>query len=152
MARFSGSYDETFTVSAPRDVVRNHFSSLDAIIANYGPIERVDKIGDDTLKFLIQEKQSRGVRYQGRYTCKYTVESDSRMSWRTLSEDNMWSTGSAEFREVAGGTEVRYSQRMETEIGVPRLLAKFAKGIVGREISAGIAAYLGRMRAAFPTK
>ncbi len=152
MARFSGTYNETFVVDAPLDVVRDHFSSLDAIIANYGPIEHVDRIGDDTLKFVIQEKRDRGVRYQGRYTCQYTVESDHRMSWRTLSDENMWSSGSAVFRDLGGSTEVQYAQRMDTEIGVPRLMATLARGIVSREIAGGIQAYLGRMRAACPRR
>ncbi len=151
MARFTGSYQETFVLDVPIETARAHFSSLDAIVANYGPILTVDRIGDDTLKFVLQEKNDKGVRYQGRYTCKYTLESDTRFTWRTLSDDNMWSTGSIDFRDLGGRTELRYQQTMDTEIKVPRLFAAVAKGIVSREIAEGIRAYLGRMKGACPS-
>ncbi|MCO4761556.1 MAG: SRPBCC family protein [Myxococcales bacterium] len=151
MARLSGTYTETFVVHAPASVVLRHFSNLDAIVANYGPLESAEKVGDDVLKFVVKEKKERGVRFQGRYTCKYTVESETRMSWRTLGNDNMWSTGHADFVSKNGGTEVTYTQTIESEVGVPRILAAFARGVASREIAAGIKAYLARMRAACPT-
>lgn len=149
MARFAGNHHERFTVDAPPDVVAAHFSDLDMIVKHYGPIERSEKLDADTLRLTLQEKGMKGVSYQAQYTVRYEREPGV-LRWKTIASDNLWSSGEARFSAQGAGTLVDYTQRIETEVPVPRLLAKMADGIVTREIEGGVKAYLQRMRAACP--
>jgi hypothetical protein len=149
MARFSGSHRETFTMDAPPQVVLAHFGDLDMIVRHYGPIERTERLDADTLTFILQEKGMRGVRYQARYTVRYE-RGEGCVRWHTIASENLWSRGEVRVRARGEGSEIDYEQAIETEIPVPRLLAKVAEGIVRHEIVSGVQAYLGRMRAACP--
>ena len=94
-----------------------------------------------------------GVRYQARYTVRYERDADS-VRWRTIASENLWSSGEicviGRDPNPGGSTQLDYTQHIETEIPVPRLLAKLADGIVRREIVGGVQAYLQRMRDACP--
>ena len=155
MAKFAGTHTERFTIDAPAAVVARHFSDLDMIVRHYGPIERSDKLDADTLRLTLQEKGTRGIRYQGIYTVRYDRSTPNVLRWTTIASDNLWSNGEARFVEIGGPgaaprTEVHYNQTIETEIPVPRLLAGFAEGLVRNEIVGGVKSYLERMRAACP--
>ncbi|MEY3013369.1 MAG: hypothetical protein RIT45_2104 [Pseudomonadota bacterium] len=149
MARFSGEHHETFRLEAPPERAAAHFGDLDMITRHYGPIERAEQLDADTLRLTLQDKGMKGIRYQARYTVRYE-RTPGLLRWRTIESDNLWSEGEARFSAEGTGTRVDYRQRIETEIPVPRLLAKMAEGIVRNEIVGGVQAYLGRMRAACP--
>jgi uncharacterized membrane protein len=149
MARFRGTHQESFTVDRPVEAVQAHFSDLDMIVRHYGPIQRSERLDDDTLRLTLQEKGAKGIRYQAIYTVRYERSTPGLLRWSTLQSENLWSSGEARFSAAgAGGTRVDYQQTIETEIPVPRLLAGMAEGLVRNEIIGGVKAYLGRMRAA----
>lgn len=149
MARFSGEHQETFRLPAAPATVAAHFGDLSMIVRHYGPIERSEILDPDTLRLTLQEKGMKGVRYQAKYTVRYE-RGDGFLRWKTIESQNLWSSGEARFLPDGDGTRVEYRQLIETEIPVPRLLAKLAEGIVQNEIVGGVRAYLGRMRDACP--
>jgi hypothetical protein len=150
MPRFAGEYDETFEVAAPLDVAKGHFGSLDAIVANYGPIQSSRRIDPDTLEITLVPRSEKGVTFNGKYACRYTWDGDT-LTWTTTATQNMWSTGRARFVRLSDTrTQVVYSQRMETEMQVNALLAKVIAPIVNSEIRKGVKDYLERMRRSLP--
>lgn len=151
MPRFEGEYKETFTVDAPIDVAKKHFGDLDTIAKHYGDLQSHEKVDDETLSFVLTPRSEKGVTFHGKYTAKYEFTSDDTLEWKTVKSDNMWSKGKAVFKSLGDNkTQIDYWQHIETEMQVNRLLAKVIKGIVRSQISAGVGAYIKRMRAAIP--
>jgi carbon monoxide dehydrogenase subunit G len=147
MPRFSGEYEETFTVDAPIDRVKKHFSNVDAIVANYGPIRSHQRIDDLTVTLTLIPRSEKGVTFAGEYTCKYTFPTENTLQWSTIRTTNMWSSGKADFvAEGPNRTRVIYRQRIETEMQVNALLGKMISPIVSSEIRSGVKSYLERMR------
>lgn len=150
MARFAGEVRETFSLPVPAETAAAHFADLETIAANYVGLERHEILGDGHIRFVLEAQSDKGITYQGRYDCRYTLDTPTRLTWATTSNDNMWSTGHATFRDAGDGCRVDYYQKIESEIPVPRLLAKVVKPIVNRKIAEGVREYIGRMKAALP--
>ncbi len=150
MARFAGEVRETFSLPVAAEDAAAHFGSLEAIAANYVGLERHELLGDDHIRFILQAQSDKGITYQGRYDCRYTLETPTRLRWETTSNDNMWSTGHAAFRADGSGCRVDYYQKIESEIPVPRLLGKVVAPIVNRKIAEGVRDYIARMKASLP--
>lgn len=149
MPRFSGEYRETFTLNAPIDAAKAHFADLATIAANYGGLVSHEIHDEHEITFVLEPKSEKGVTFNGQYRCRYEFTSDDTLEWKTVSTANMWSTGKARFTAVGDDrTRVDFTQHIETEMQVNKLLAKLIKPIVAREINGGTKGYLDRMRAA----
>ncbi|MFT4702596.1 MAG: carbon monoxide dehydrogenase subunit G [Bradymonadia bacterium] len=146
MARFSGEVRESFVVAVSPEEAIAHFGDLETIARNYIGLQSHELVDDETIRFLLEKQSDKGVTYQGRYTCRYIVPRDGRLEWSTVESTNMWSTGHASFRAEGGGTRVEYFQKIETEMPVPRLLAKLVGPIVKRKIADGVRDYIQAMR------
>jgi hypothetical protein len=150
MARFAGEHTETFTLDVPLERARAHFRSFDNIVANFGQLERHEKLDDDTLRFLLLPQNALGATFRGKYDCRYSFPSENVLAWKTVSADaNIFADGSATFTSLgASRTRVVYTQKLEMEIPVNRLVGRAIAPLVKREIVAGVKAYLDRMRRA----
>lgn len=148
MARFSATYDETFTVPVSPEAALAHFTDIDTIGAHYGPVEEWKKVDDSTLYIRLKPQEHKGVRFLGQYTARYTRTGGDAMRWDTLGGGNMRSTGHATFKARAGGAEVSYHQTIEVEMEVGRLLAVAIGPFVTMGVKAGVRDYLERMRGA----
>ena len=147
MARFAGTYDETFTVNVPLDRAKEHFGDLDEIAKAYPDLKSHEKIDDKTLRFRLNPKSALGMTFAGSYDCIYEFKGDSKLVWRTVGSDaNIFTDGWMEFSSVGDKTRVVYHERMECEIPINRLLAKALKPIVDRDIAGGCKEYLVRIR------
>jgi hypothetical protein len=151
MPRFRGTYEETFTVATPPEVTRAHFASLEAIVANYGPLRSHRMVDHETLELVLVPQADKGVEFAGAYTCRYVFTSENVLEWSTIRTENLWSSGRAVFRAApGGGTTVAYSQQMEAEMKVNALLGRIIAPIVSGRIRDGVKTYLQRMRASLP--
>jgi len=147
MPRFAGEYEETFTVDAPIERVTRHFSNVDAIVANYGPLKGHQRVDDMTVTLTLVPRSEKGVTFAGEYTCRYSFPRPNTLQWETIRTTNMWSSGKADFMaEGPNRTRVVYRQRIETEMQVNALLGKMISPIVSSEIRSGVKSYLERMR------
>ncbi len=145
MPKFNGEYTETFTLNAPIEACKAHFSDLETIAANYGGLVS-HTIDGETITFVLEPKSEKGVTFNGKYSCIYEFTSENLLEWRTTKTENMWSTGSAKFTAVGDQTRVQFRQHIETDMQVNRLLAKVISPIVTREINNGTKGYIERMR------
>lgn len=151
MARFAGDVRESFTLPVSAEDAATHFGSLAAIAANYIGLQSHEIIDAETIRFVLVPQSDKGITFQGRYTCVYTLESPTRLTWRTTSNDNMWSSGRAVFQSTGTSScRVEYTQRIESEIPVPKLLGKVVAPIVNRKIAEGVRDYIAAMRASLP--
>jgi hypothetical protein len=151
MARFAGDVRESFSLPVSAEAAAKHFADLETIAANYIGLHAHEIVDAQTIRFVLEAQSDKGITFQGRYTCVYTLESPTRLTWRTPSNDNMWSSGRAIFQPTGDAScRVEYTQRIESEIPVPKLLSKVVAPIVNRKIAEGVRDYIAAMRASLP--
>ena len=142
MAWFTGSVSKTLTIAAPRDKVHAFFSDPEQIRLCMDQLVRHEKLTPTRYRWVLQEKVDKGIRFQPDYVVEYQPGPEE-VRWAPHGQHNMKSSGSVRTRALSETqTEVSYTETIEADIPVPRLLAKVIGGIVGTEISRGIEGYL----------
>lgn len=152
MARFTADLTEVFWTDKDPESARDHFSDPDAIAANYGGLASWDKLGNGGVKFVLPKKNHGVATFEGRYTCVWTPDSKTGLSWTTPDdpETNLWSSGKALFTREGGRTRVDYEQHTAIELNVGRILAKALNPVVREMTKRELRAYVERMLATIP--
>lgn len=151
MARFQGILDETYTIQAPPEAVRAHFLDRDQIIACFGDLDEFEKVGDDTIRFVMEEQNHGVFTFQGRYACAYHPDGEHGARWQTVQDGpagtNVWVTGrlTVEPGEAPGTTRMRYFTDMALDVEVNAMLEPVLKPVVGAAIPAQVRDYVKRM-------
>lgn len=147
MAKFTGKYDETFTVNAPLEKAKAHFNNLDTIVAAYEEIDRHEKLDDKTLRFQLKPMSAVGATFVGKYDCKYEFTSDNVLVWNTVNRDaNIDTHARMEFSEAGSNrTRIHYTEEMTCDIPINRLMAKAVKPLVDRGIAKGCKSFVHNM-------
>jgi carbon monoxide dehydrogenase subunit G len=146
MPRFSGTLARTFTVERPLADVMAVMTDPARFSVCLTDLESITPVGD-AWRLVLKEKSEKGVHFKGDYTVRYTTQGDA-LTWSTTSHGNMSTQGRAAFRALgAARTEVTYTETIDCDMDVNRLLAVAIKPIVDREISKGVGGYLDRVKA-----
>lgn len=141
MAWFEGEYKVTTDIAVPAERALEWFSNPDIARPALGQLASLDKVGDSTWRYVLTERNEKGIRFQPDYTVTYKVNGDL-ITWTTKDGCNLITTGSAKVTGSGDSCTVEYHEKIKTEIPVPRLLAGFVRGLVSKEVSSGIAAYV----------
>lgn len=144
MAWIPGTHEETLTIDADYETVRDFFCDPATFQAAFTQLKSAEEIEPDVWRWVLEEKVEKGIKFKADYTVRYERD-DNVLTWETI-DGNMRSSGRAEVLERDGGAEVRYSETIETELPVPRLMVKVFKPIVQREVDKGVADYLHHAR------
>ncbi len=147
MPKFEGTEQRTFTVKADLAKVAEVMSDPMVFSRFVLDLETIEPTEDGAYHWRLKEISEKGIHFKGDYKVTYTRDGDKSVSWETIGEGNMSSTGRALFKAVAAGTEVNYTETITTEMDVNRLLAKVIKPIVNRQIARGVGDYLDRVKA-----
>jgi len=148
MPTFACSDKKTITIRAPHDRVAAALASPDDIVRFLGDdLETGTKVDDHTLRIVRKPVEEKGVRFHGDYTVRYTRTGD-KITWTTITKGNMRSTGDATVTALPDGTtRLEYSEAIECDMEVNRLLAVAFRPIVERKMKTGVSAYLDRVKA-----
>lgn len=148
MPRFAGTESRVFTIRAPFDKVVGTMTEPDKFRAYFLDLVRFEKVNDTTWRWVLEEKNEKGVRFQGDYTVKYSWDGKRELTWETVNPGNMTSVGRATFvKEGETATRVDYTETIECDMDVNRILAVVIKPIVNREIAKGVGGYLDAVKA-----
>jgi len=148
MPTFASSDKKTITIRAPHDRVAAALASPDDIARFLGDdLESSTKVDDRTLRIVRKPVEEMGVRFHGDYTVRYTRDGTDKIAWTTISNGNMRSRGDATVTALPDGTtRVEYTESIECDMEVNRLLAVALRPIVERKMKSGVAAYLDRVK------
>ncbi len=145
MPKFKGSSERSFTIRADIERVVQTMTDPQSFSGLVGDLETIERLGDDLWRWRLREISEKGVHFKADYTIQY-ARSGERFSWRTVGTGNMTSEGSATFTRQGSATRVDYTETIECDMDVNRLLAKVIKPIVDRQIARGVNGYLDRVK------
>jgi carbon monoxide dehydrogenase subunit G len=148
MAKYTGDYTETFTVNAPIDKAKAHFSDLDNIAKCYGDVKSAKKLAKPgTMKLTLNPKTEIGVTFNGEHTCTWRFTDENTLEWESNGKGNIVSKGNAVFAPSGKKkTKITYTESMELDMEVAFLLRALIGPIVSKQIREGTKDYLERMR------
>lgn len=147
MPKFKGSKHEVFIVRADIQRVVDTMSDPEVFSQFVDDLETLERVEPDTFRWSLKEISDAGIRFKGDYTTRYERDGNKTVRWKTVKSVNMTSTGEAHFAEMSGGgTRVDYTETIETEIAINRLLGRLVKPIVDRQIARGVSEYLKRVK------
>lgn len=146
MAKIGGEVKQVFRSKVDAARTRAAIADLDKISAATTEATNIQRIGGDTLKFVLQEQNHGVARFTGQYTVRYTTQGDE-VVWRTL-EGNMVNEGRAKVvARSDGGADVHWQQRIETEVPVPGLVARALGPVASKIMESSIHGYVTRLLA-----
>ncbi|MBA2663275.1 MAG: hypothetical protein H0U74_13390 [Bradymonadaceae bacterium] len=142
MAWIEGTEKQSLVINAPLEQVVDFFGDPKKLQVCFTQLERAEEIEPGLWKWVLREKNEKGVKFQGTYSVRYEREGDDRVVWNTVGEGNMRSKGTVRCRKLGQKTEVDYEETIATDLPIPKLAAKVFNGIVAREIRKGVGGYL----------
>lgn len=148
MPTFGSSDKQTIQIQAPKQRVAETLSSPDSIKELLADkLEHAEKLDDRTLRLVRKPVEEKGVRFRGEQTIRYEYNGNGTVTWRTISEGNMRSRGEARLTELGDNlTAVEYSESIECDMEVNRLLAAILRPIVEHKIKTGVTDHLKRLK------
>lgn len=139
MARLGGELDDTWRIAAPLEAVRGQVHDLERHRSAVAEAERVDRVADDVLRFVLREQKHGPYAIQPDYTVRYRADGDD-LVWETIT-GNFDSRGRATLSAAGGVTLVRWQHAIAFDIAVPGLVAAGLRPVVQRLMVPGIRRY-----------
>lgn len=153
MPRFEGDSHETITLHVSREDALAAFGDVNTIARYTGQMESTKIIDDHTIYFVVKPQSSHGVTFQADYTCRYEVDAQGVLTWRSTTSNNIWVSGEARFTAIGPKqTRLDYKQSLAMEMSVNRLLAKLISPLVKKGIHDGVSDYLKQMKQALESR
>ncbi len=149
MPRFEGEAHEILTLNVPREQAIAAFRDPTTIARHTGQMASYTILDAHTIHFHVQPQSSHGVTFQADYTCRYDVDDQGVLTWRSLSANNISVSGEARFTALSPTqTRLEYKQSLAMDMTVNRLLAALIGPLVKKGIRDGVLDYLKRMKQA----
>ncbi len=149
MATFVGRAKQTIQIHAPKQRVAETLSNparIKDLLADN--LESGETLDEHTLHVVRKPVEEKGVKFRGDYTVRYEYNGESTVTWQTISHGNMRSTGEARLSAVADDTtSVEYSESIECDMEVNRLLGAVLRPIVEHKIKSGVTDHLRKLKA-----
>ncbi len=149
MPTFSSSDKRTVTIRASQDQVAEALTVPERIEqALADELESSAKVDDHTVRWIRKPVEEKGVRFRADYVVHYEYDGHGTVTWHTVGHGNMRSNGEAKLQPAPdGGTRVEYSESIECDMDVNRILAAVLRPIVERKIKSGVGDFLAKVKA-----
>ncbi|MCC7542496.1 MAG: hypothetical protein IT379_40140 [Deltaproteobacteria bacterium] len=147
MAWIEGTERRTYDIHAPIEKVYAFLSTPELLKAAFLELERHEILDATTARWILKEKNEKGVKFRPDYTVRYGGNGTDRVEWSPVA-GNMKARGTARLRPKGPDTtEVQYEETIASDIPINSLIAKVFQGIVAREIKKGVQGFLDRVKA-----
>jgi hypothetical protein len=145
MPTFASSDQRVITIRASLDRVAAAMSTPETVRGYLADeLESWEQLDAATIRYVRKPIEEKGVRFRG----EYVHDGAGHVTWSTIGEGNMRSRGEARLTAVGDdATRVEYSQAIECDMEVNRLLAVVFRPLVERKLKAGITKYLDKVKA-----
>ena len=148
MAWIEGTERRTYDIHAPIEKVYAFLSTPELLKAAFLELERHEILDATTARWILKEKNEKGVKFRPDYTVRYGGNGRDRVEWSSLAGGNMRAKGKAVLRSKGVDvTEVQYEETIASDLPIPGLMARVFQPIVAREIRKGVQGFLDRIKA-----
>ncbi len=148
MAKFPTEVEESITVAASGDRTYAFLWDVVGSSACIPGIDRCEKVGQDTYRFVYKERSTGPVSMTVRYTAKYRGNGRDEISFEGISseEDNTDVRGLLRMTPDGAGTRITMKQRLAPDTPVPWLLQTLIRSFVEAETAGAVRDYLANVR------
>ncbi len=148
MPTFASSDKRVVTIHATPEQIAEALTVPERIRAAMGDeIESGEKVDAQTVHWVRKPVEEKGVKFRADYVVHYEFDGRDKVTWKTVGTGNMRSNGEARLSPTADGTRVEYSESIECDMEVNRILGAVLRPIVERKIKSGVGDYLARVKA-----
>lgn len=140
MPRFTGKYSRTFSTRATPDQVQDLLSKPDIWIQHQEEIEQSTVVDAHTIDVVLREHTHGPARFQGRYRCRW-ARTDSGARWDSDPGANFAVHGQVSVQASGSGASVTWTESVEADVPVPRLLVRVVRPIAESLMSKGISRF-----------
>jgi|GEM_PF-6008582 len=144
MPRFKGQLTRTFTTRASVEQVCAFLSNPATWVQHQDEIETTDDLGNNTLFVTLKEHTHGPARFQGKYRCTWTRTADS-ARWDSEAGGNFEVHGVVQAKAVGGSTEVTWSESVDADVPVPRLMVRVVRPVAERLMARGLNKFAEKM-------
>ncbi len=145
MPKIPATESQTFEVKAPMETVYATFADPEIVKENFVGLERAEMKGNGEVRWILEEKVDKGIRFRGDYTVRYEGNGKDRIRWHTLA-GNIDSEAEVALTEIPSGVRVRYRETIAPDLPIPRLMAKIFRPIVAREVRKDLVKYVENVK------
>ncbi|HVN84856.1 MAG TPA: SRPBCC family protein [Candidatus Binatia bacterium] len=149
MAKFPTEAERSVTVKVP---IEHAYQFLWDVVGSSDCIPGVDtctRVGDDTYRFVYQERSTGPVSLTVQYTAHYKGNGKDEIRFEGIAAkgDNTDVTGVIKFKSAGpGATKVTLKQTLAPDTPVPRLLQGLIRSFVEREAADAMKQYLANVK------
>lgn len=149
MAKFPTDVEGSITVRVPLTRVYTYLSDISASAACIPGLERCEKVGDDTYRFVYARRQYGPVSMVPRYTSRFEGNGRDRIRAAATCAEGDNTEGSGSLRLQARGeavTRIVMRQKIIPETPLPRLAQGLVRSFVENEARQAVQQYLSRVK------
>jgi len=146
MPRFTGKYARTFPTRATPEQVKDLLSDPATWRMHQDEIESSTVVDDRTLDIVLKEHTHGPAKFQGRYRCRWT-RTDNGARWDSEPGANFAVNGAVTVRAAGSGSEVTWTESVEADVPVPRLMVRVVRPIAETLMGKGLDRFCKQMQA-----
>ena len=144
MAKISASEDRVVQVNASPEKAYAFFADPEQLGQAFEDLERCQPLGDGKVRWVFEEKNDQGIRFQPDYVVAYDGDGVSRITW-TFVEGNMENNGEVHIKPLEnGGSEIRYRETILPDLPITPIMAQLLKPLVAKELRKDLGRFLDR--------
>lgn len=146
MPRFTSSYSRSFPTRATPEQVQVLLSTPDTWRQHQGEIEQVTVVDAQTFDVVLKEHKHGPATFQGRYRCRWTRTADG-ARWDSEPGANFEVHGRVSATARGAGSQVTWTEQVEADVPVPRLMVRVVRPIAEALMAKGIDRFSKQMQA-----
>lgn len=145
MPRFKGQLTRTFTTRASVEQVQAFLSDPQTWVKHQEEFEHAQPVGDDALQITLKEHTHGPAKFQGKYQCRWSRTTDG-ARWDSEANANFAVNGQVRVRSAASGTEVTWTESVDADVPVPRLMVRVVRPVAERLMARGLDRFSQKMQ------
>lgn len=149
MAKIPCKAKKSIRINASLKDVYDYLLDVEKSSECYDNLESVEKVNDETYRWLMKEKDYGMLKFQVKYVLTYATNDVDCITWKSTGEGNTDVDGEVALKAHGDDvTEVTVTNNLASDIPIPRLMKAIAKPMATKELEKTIDTYLKNLKAA----
>jgi len=153
MAKFPTEIERAVEIDVPPTCAYAYLADVVGSSRSIPGLASCTRVGDDTYRFVYEERSTGPVSMTVQYTARYTLNGRDEIGFtgKGAERDNTDVRGALRVEPSGAGTRVVLRQMLAPDTPVPRLFQGLIRSFVEREAAAAVEQYLANVKRALET-